>query len=162
MKRLAALLMLLLFLPGCIRQQPVLSGAPTPVPTPTPAPSAVTSMDRVIWETDALGAAIYDEARHFERYLAFQKIRVFEYEGSTLMEGICENAYPEALSGGYEIVFQDKDDVEVARAKVLIRGEEDVFAPGKNTIYAAIDTDMNILMMQFTLEATETIVPKAA
>ncbi len=164
MKKFALLLSIfVLLLPGCIRQQPALVGAPTPAPTPTPAPSpAALSITNEPWKKDAAGALIYDETNHFERYLTFNNIRVFEYEGGTLMEGVCENAYPKALTGSYEIVFTDKDGTEVARAGVLTRGEENTFQPGKTVIYAAIDTDMGILMTPFTLTVKQPVGEKAA
>ncbi len=164
MKKLAlTLFALLLLLPGCVRQQPALVGVPTPAPTPTPAPSpANLSITNEPWGKDATGALIYDETNHFERYLSFNNVRVFEYEGGTLMEGVCENAYPKALAGSYEIVFTDKDGTEIARAAVLTRGEAGTFQPGKTVIYAAIDTDMDILLMQFSLEAKQPVVEKAA
>ncbi|HWR22820.1 MAG TPA: hypothetical protein VN366_05010 [Feifaniaceae bacterium] len=164
MKKLAFLVLaFLLLLPGCVRQQPVLVGEPTPAPTPTPAPSpAAQEIVNEPWPKDAAGALIYDKDNHFERYLTFTDIRVFEYEGGTLMEGVCENAYPKALAGSYEVVFTDKDGAEIARADVLTRGEADTFPPGKTVVYAAIDTDMDILMMEFTLAPKQPVGEKAA
>ncbi len=158
MKKLLIVFVLIFLLPGCVRQQPTLVGEPTPAPTPTPAPSpAAQSVTNEPWAKDATGALIYDETNHFERYLTFTNIRVFEYEGGTLMEGVCENAYPKALTGSYEIVFTDKDGAEIARADVLTRGETDTFQPGKTVVYASIDTDMDILMMQFALKAKQPV-----
>ena len=168
MKKLLLFILMLLFLmslllPGCVRQKPVLVGAPTPAPTPTPAPSpAMQSITNEPWAKDATGALIYDEENHFERYLSFSNIRIFEYEGGTLMDGVCENAYPKTLTGSYQIVFTDKDGTEIARADVLTRDEADTFQPGKTVIYASIDTDMDILMMPFALLTKQPVQEKTA
>ncbi len=163
MRKLFICLLLILLLPGCVSQRPALVGAPTPAPTPTPAPSPeALSIKNDPWPKDALGAVIYDETNHFERYLAFTDIRVFEYEGGTMMEGVCENTYPEPLIGGYEMVFTEKDGTDVARANVLTRGEDKTFMPGKTVIYASIDTDMGILMTPFALKPVEPVKETAA
>jgi len=163
MKKLLPICCLLLLLTGCVRQQPTLAPDATPRPTPTPAPPDVAqSVEREPWKKDALGAFIYDGAAHYARYLTFTDVRVFEYEGGTMMEGVCDNAYPEPLAGRYEIVFTGKGDTVLARADVHTRGEDGVFPPGKGKIYAAIDTDTTLLSAPFTLAAVEGPLPQSA
>ncbi len=162
MKRraLTCILILSILLPGCIRQRPVLTAEATPLPTsaPTPPPIAQYIIPQTS-QTDALGAEILDE-NHFLRYLTFVNLRVYEYEGGTLFDGVCQNAYPETMTGSLEIVFTDKDGSVVARAPVYLRSGRNEFVPGENVLYSEIDTDMDIRMIPFSLIVTETIMPQ--
>lgn len=158
-RRLFFLLVLPLLLSGCIRQQPVLSTEPTPLPTPTPTPSPMAQE----WKpesgkADALGALIYEDT-HYLRYLTFQNLRVYEYAGGTLFDGVCTNAYPETLTGAFELVFTDNDGTEIAHAPVYTRSGEDVFAPGETVLYAEIDTDMDIQLTPFELAVKQQVMP---
>lgn len=160
-RRFFLLLALPLLLSGCIRQQPVLSTEPTPLPTPTPAPSPLAQE----WkpesgEIDALSVPVYEDT-HYLRYLTFQNLRVYEYAGGTLFDGVCANAYPETLAGAFELVFTDKDGTEIARAPVYTRSGGNLFPPGETVLYAEINTDMDIQLTPFELVVKQQIIPQA-
>jgi len=155
------LFIILLLLSGCIRQRPVFSADPTPGPTPTPTPPPVTqSLPPQKADTDALGAQILDES-HFLRYLTFVNLRVYEYAGGTLFDGVCKNSYPQTLTGSFELVFTEKDGTVVARAPVVTRAGNDEYQPGETVLYAQIDTDMDIQMLPFSLQVTQQIMQKS-
>jgi hypothetical protein len=157
---LVCILILTMLLPGCIRQRPVLAAESTPAPTPAPSlPPVAQSLISKPEQTDALETEILGE-NHFLRYLTFTKLRVYEYEGGTLFDGVCKNDYPETLTGSIELVFTDKDGTVVARAPVHTRSGEDVFAPGETVLYAEIDTDMDIRMLPFSIIVTQKITPQ--
>lgn len=155
------LLIILLLLSGCIRQRPVFIADPTPGPTPTPTlPPVAQSLPPQQADTDALGVQILDES-HFLRYLTFVNLRVYEYDGGTLFDGVCKNSYPQALEGSFEIVFTDKDGTVVARAPVVTRAGNEEYLPGDTVLYAQIDTDMDIQMLPFSLQVTQKIMPES-
>ena len=150
----------MLLLPGCIRQRPVLAANSTPAPTPTPSlPPVAQAIIPKQQQTDALGAEILGED-HFLRYLTFTNLRVYEYEGGTLFDGVCQNGYPETLTGSLELVFTDKDGTVVARAPVYTRSGDHAFAPGETVLYAEVDTDMDIRLLPFSLTVTQQITPQ--
>ncbi|MEL7601885.1 MAG: hypothetical protein AAGU77_01920 [Bacillota bacterium] len=157
---LVCILILAMLLPGCIRQRPVLAAEATPAPTPTPSlPPVAQSLIPKPEQTDALGTEILGED-HFLRYLTFTDLRVYEYEGGTLFDGICKNDYPETLTGSIELVFTDKDGTVVARAPVYTRNGDNAFAPGETVLYVEIDTDMDIRMLPFSIIVTQKILPQ--
>lgn len=154
------IVILSVLLTGCIRQRPVLASESTPAPTPTPTPPPVVqSIIQQTDQSDAAGETIWTED-HYIRYLTFTNLRVYEYEGGTLFDGVCRNDYPETLNGAFDIVFTDKDGTVIARAPVYTRTGEDGFVPGETIIYAEINTDMDIRLIPFSLTVTKSILPQ--
>jgi len=151
---LLALMLLGAFLAGCVSQHPVLTGEPTPPPTPTPEPEPL--MRELAVPTPALdmaGSLIVNEAEHYDRYVTYRQMRVYEYELGTLLDGIAVNGYPEALSGAVEIDFVDGEGTLLGSSMLHTAEEADtlILQPGENRIYAEIDTDMDIQEIDFTL-----------
>lgn len=162
MRRAGALLIAgCLLLSGCVSLHPELSGAPTPAPTPTPTPAPL--LQELALPTpavDAVGQRIVDAAAHYERYVSYRQMRVYEYELGTLLDGICINAYPEPLVGAVEIGFRDAEGTLLASAMLHTAEEANLLLrPGENRIYAEIDTDMDIQGIDFTLSITTQFEP---
>lgn len=160
--RMCILIMLALVLvtAGCVRQAPGLVGTPTPRFTPTPAPTPTPQLIPLPSDTDvdAAGEKIASDA-HFMRYLTFQWVRIYEYEGDTFLDGICNNTYLEPLTGAFEIVYREDSGRELARAPILIKSDDGLLLPGENDVYAQIDTDMDIQLLPFEIEITQRVWP---
>ncbi len=149
---LVFVLALALVFAGCISQTPELVGTPTPKFTPTPVPTPTPELFELPEDTsiDAMGNRINSDD-HFLQYLKLRDIRIYEYQGDTMLDGICTNTYSEELTGAFEIVFTDVTGVELARAEVDTRSGLASFPVGDTAIYAQIDTDMDIQLLPFTL-----------
>jgi len=163
-KRLVLLLALMcLCLSGCVVNtaavlQPETTLAPEPtiiVPTPlatsTPAPLAnptptlggeAAGVDTVY---DAMGEYI-SGAAHFQRYLTFENIQVYEQEEDTFLDAVIVNAYPQTLVCALDVAFKTKDGDDLASARTQTRDGQYVLrlAPGKNIIFAQIDSDVTL------------------
>lgn len=162
MKRTPFILVICIFilLSGCVRQSPALVGTPTPQFTPTPPPTPTPELILLPSDTDvdALGKRI-DTDSHFLNYLAFQNIRIYEYDGDTFLDGICINTYSEPLTGMFEIVFTQDSGAELARAPIVTRNADDTFQPGETEIFAQIDTDMDIQLQSFEIYVKQRVWP---
>lgn len=145
---------------GCVRQSPALVGTPTPQFTPTPPPTPTPELIELPSDTDvdALGNRIDTDA-HFMQYLTFRDVRVYEYNNDTLLDGVCDNDYPEPLTGAFEIVFSDANGVELARAPIALRSADGTFMPGETQLYAQIDTDMDVQLLPFEIQVTQRVWP---
>ena len=133
------------------------TSAPTPEPaiTETPAPSA----EPTLMLYDALGDSVLDET-HFQKYITFKGIQVYEHSGDTFVVMIAKNDYPEPIVCALDIAFFDgKGDsrTEVARGKLQTRDAQYILIlqPGENTLFATIDTDMTLTGLDFKLEYDE-------
>lgn len=156
-------ILLCIYLTGCIRQVPNLVGTPTPVATPSPPPTPTPEIVELPadLDLDALGNRI-DSQSHYEQYLFLRDVRIYEYEGDTMLDGVFYSEYPEKLTGKYEIIFYDKTGEEVARALIYCAGvnADNVFLPGKTNAYAQINTDIDIQLLPFELSVVENIWPE--
>ncbi|HPY36581.1 MAG TPA: hypothetical protein PLH38_02000 [Clostridia bacterium] len=152
-------------LSGCVSQRPVVLPLETLKPKqeteadPTPSQPEQSFQEQEP-EKDALGAVIYSP-NHYMRYLTFSNLRVYEYSGGTFLDGICENTYPYALNAKFEVVFFDDKGAETARAELYPQNESACFEPGKSAVYADIDTDIDVQLMEFKLACVEGISPAA-
>lgn len=167
MKRLFLFLLplsLLIALFGCAMQRSVLDPSRTiapetpygpndyePVPTPyvsaavSPSPSA--SDDR-----DEMGLEITGE-EHFEKYISYHDLVVYEQDGYTYMDGVIKNDYPNTLVCVLDICFYENNE-QVARARVYTGDGSSllVLLPDETRIYADIKTDMPVTMLDFKFE----------
>lgn len=175
---LAAVLIAMLMLAGCVNDSPVIHGDVHPEPTeapivtgtpemsaeptgepvetpsavPTSGPDTARSTSVPMSEKDALGNVITG-AEHFERYLTFRTMLVYEEEQDTFLDGICHNDYPEAITCAIDIVYHDGEE-EIARSRLQTRDGQYllVLQPGDNVIYAHILTDMTLTESEYDLE----------
>lgn len=133
------------------------TAVPTPTLEPTPAPEQVeldmADLSRVY---DELGQLI-STANHFEQYITFRNIQVYEQHEDTFMDAIAVNEYPDTLVCAVDITFFDEDDSQIAASHVHTRDGQYVLRlqPGDNTIFATIDTDISLTDKEFVLSFNE-------
>ena len=133
---------------------PELTIAPTPSPSPTPSPTS-TPQQKLIGSYDALGALVATP-EHYERYIAFKNIQVYEQFNDTFMDAVATNSYTEPNVCAVDIVFIENDET-IASGKLQTQDGKYVLIlqPGENTVYAQINTDMTLTLMDFTLKYDE-------
>lgn len=155
----AVLLLLTFFASGCRNTEPKLDSGVTPPPpavtaapddTPqpsvtTPEPStepASTQQPAQQGNTDALGNPILT-ATHFERYISFTNISVFEEGGETLVDCTVSNEYPELLLCSVTITFYNDDGDIIATGSLQMPDGSFLLAleNGETPLYARILTD---------------------
>ncbi len=161
-KRLIMLaLVSMLVLAGCSNTTPRLEPALTPIPTvtiepQTPTPEATMDPSDSGDGRDALGNPIIG-SDHFQQYLRFENIRVFEAHGDTFLDGYVVNSYPEALNCAVWIEFYDENEVLIASAG--IQGPDGSFMlsleNGRTPIFASIPADETITDREFVLRFDE-------
>jgi len=165
MKRLPALLLivvLLFALSACDDATPVLAGTPTPAATPTPLPDAFSAeITAEPLPTDLLGSEM-QAGDHYGQYLSFGELRVYEYGDGTFLDGLCVNAYPEPLDGEIRFVYYTSDE-KVCGVGVLHNAVGTTrLETGANSIYAEINTDIDVTEMDFVLEVVTPYAPAPA
>ena len=150
---LALLLMAALVLCcGCVRQAGVLRldvtlpPEATPSPTPSPTPEPTLTMEPIATATP--------EPVNYWQYLSFRDLYVYEESGDTFLHGIVESEYPGSLIAVLDVFFYDDDGEKIARGRIMNGAGEDVLIlePGETRIYAQVDTDMSITMLDFGFE----------
>lgn len=165
---LLALAFLCLGLSGCVvdttpvlRPESTLAPAPTATPAPTVAPTATPALLPVESHApiagvdtlyDALGEYVSGPA-HFQRYITFEKIQVYEQAEDTFLDAVAVNAYPETLVCALDVVFTDEDEKELASARIQTRDGQYVLrlAPGETVIFAQINSDITLTDKDFDL-----------
>lgn len=175
-KRVAAGLLALvsLALCGCVvntsavlRPQDTLPPAATPAPAPTPTPAAtpgaapvesaapIAGVDTMY---DALGEFV-SGAAHFQRYLTFEGIQVYEQAEDTFLDAMVVNAYPETLVCAVDVVFYDEEGGELATARLQTRDGQYALhlGPGKTVLFAQIDSDVTLTDKKFDLVFNDTL-----
>lgn len=160
----------LLFMSGCVSAVPLFvpsvtlapvpteSIAPTPSATPTPQQTAVltptptSEPQRLIGVYDALGAFV-SMPEHYRQYLEFKNIQVYEQFGDTFVDAVAVNTYPQPLVCAADIVFYEGEET-VASGKLQTQDGQYVLIlqPGENTIYAQVNTDMSLTLMEFVFQ----------
>ena len=169
MKRLLLLLTVAALL-GCSSQEAHLirlpESTPTPVPvyTPTPPPDPEPiNVDPVVGEgfwTDVNGIPILNERTHyFDQYLTISQLRIFEENGETLIDAVITNDYPGKLTGGLRITFSE-NGVKRGYADFLTASGDLMLLPGENRVYANVLTEVDVQMMDYTIDVSEPFVPE--
>ena len=105
---------------------------------------------------DRNGLLIVGE-EHFQQYISFKNIQVYEQCGDTFMDAVAVNEYPDTLVCALNIRFFDEDGTEIASGRVQTRDGQYVLRleNGDNTLFAQIDTDMTLTDKEFRLEYSE-------
>ena len=169
MKRLLLLFALLLIV-GCSSQEahliylPESTPTPTPMFTPTPPPEPKPiNVDPVVGEgfkTDVNGIPIMDERMHYyEQYITVSQMRIYEENGETLIDAIITNNYPGKLTGGLRITFT-QDGVKRGYADFLTASGDLMLLPGENRVYADVLTEVDVQMMDFTIDVSVPFMPE--
>lgn len=78
--------------------------APEPTPSPTPEPVQVEEMADLSSAYDRNGLLIVGE-EHFQQYISFKNIQVYEQCGDTFMDAVAVNEYPDTLVCALNIRF---------------------------------------------------------
>ena len=127
-----------------------------PTPSPTPEPVQVEEMADLSSAYDRNGLLIVGE-EHFQQYISFKNIQVYEQCGDTFMDAVAVNEYPDTLVCALNIRFFDEDGTEIASGRVQTRDGQYVLRleNGDNTLFAQIDTDMTLTDKEFRLEYSE-------
>lgn len=143
---------------ACVRSAPTLmpeytippevTPTPTPEVTPTPTPEPTPSPTPLI---DVTGVDI-DGLEHFQRYLSFKNIQVYEQCEDTFIDAVISNSYPKVLMCAVSVSFTDENGELLAETKLQTRDGEYVLLlqPGETTVFAQIDTDMCLTAVPFT------------
>lgn len=159
------LIMLSVLAIGCINVTPQLDPGITPAPTATASPESPTpehteqpSSSVSDDNTDALGNVIIG-SEHFEQYLRFKDIRVYEVYGDTFMDCIVVNSYPNSLVCGISIEFYDEDGQILASAVIQSpTGSYLLTLPnGETHLYATIPTDSVLTDKEFVFVFDDTM-----
>lgn len=158
---LGGLVLCALLFTGCVSFSPELEGTPTPTasPTPMPEPFQLTYSPEP-QPTDLLGKAIVTEDHYYRYYITPGDLRVYEYDTGTFLDGIVVNGYPLPLSGTVRVAYYEEKTGRICGAGVLhTREGSTVFKSGSNVVYAEIETDTDVRMMDFVLEVTVPFAP---
>ena len=163
-KALLSFILACMCMSGCVNTASVIDPLATippeptaiPEPTPTPAPTpyaAELDMADLSSAYDELGVLI-STADHFEQYVTFRNIQVYEQYEDTFMDAIAVNEYPDTLVCAVDIIFYDEEKNVIADSHAHARDGQYVLRlqPGDNAIYATIDTDMSLTDKEFVLE----------
>ncbi|MBR5292282.1 MAG: hypothetical protein IKU32_05115 [Clostridia bacterium] len=166
-KALLAIILACLCMTGCVNTASVIDPTvtippeptATPESTPTPAPTpdaAELDMADLSSAYDELGVLI-STADHFEQYVTFRNIQVYEQYVDTFMDAIAVNEYPDTLVCAVDITFYDEEKNVIASSHVHTRDGQYVLRlqPGDNAIYATVDTDMSLTDKEFVLDFNE-------
>lgn len=148
-----------LFLVGCIGQTAEVIGTPTPSSSPTPMPELY---EPVLTTTpvpmDAYGKRLTD-ANHYFGYLTFSDLTVYDYNGSTHLDGICVNSFSDSLRGRLQVIYKDKNGKLCGSGEIITAEGTLVLKPGSNAIYSEILTDTNVNDMEFSFVIAEDFIP---
>lgn len=144
---------------ACDNVDPVIAGTPTPSASPTPLPDAFSAEITAVPEpTDALGNVLRTDD-HYYQYLSFGDMRVYEYDDGTFLDGVCVNGYPLPLDGELYIVYYAADGKLCGIGKLHTADGGTLLSPGTNNVYAEISTDIDVRMMDFSLEVRRYFAP---
>ncbi|MEA5060172.1 MAG: hypothetical protein VB049_09100 [Candidatus Pelethousia sp.] len=141
--------------------------APAATPVPTPVPAVTQSPQPMESHVPIAGVdTMYDEmgeyvsgAAHFQRYLTYENIQVYEQNEDTFLDAVVINSYPQPLICALDVAFFDEEGEELASARVQTRDGQYVLhlAPGETVIFAQIDTDTTLTDKEFDLVYNESL-----
>ncbi|OQA73294.1 MAG: hypothetical protein BWY35_00683 [Firmicutes bacterium ADurb.Bin248] len=147
---------------GCVEARPVVDPsvtvpAPSTAPTPSPSPSPTLSPTPRVTATparafDALGNFI-SGADHFERYLSFRNVQVYEQEEDTFVDAVAVNDYPQTIVCAAAAMFYDETGELVASGMLQTRDASYILIlpPGETTLFAQVDTDMSLTALELNI-----------
>ena len=165
MKRLAIILLCLL-LTGCVQQTVYLEQIPEGgfvVPDLPPEEDAIVlDVPPIAGEgfvSDPLGVPILRPDTHYaDHYLTYSAIRIYEYGDSTFMDAICTNTFTQPLAGGARLVYY-KDGKVYGIGDIYTAQGNLTLQVGENRVYATILTEIDVRLMDFTIEVTQAFRP---
>lgn len=165
-KRLSALILaltvtfamsfaMLFALCSCSIAKPYVDNSVTPPPvtqevTPEPAVESETTEPPVPDETESITVESED---FYRRHITFGNIRVYEQSGDTFADAVVTNEYECAIVCAVKMVYYDESGREIASGDFRTRDGQYllVLETGETVVYAQLDTDISVLMMDFEL-----------
>lgn len=156
------LLMAAFSISGCVTQEPVIAGTPTPTCSPTPladyyTPEIITTPE----PKDELGNSLGDE-KHYDQYLTLSDILIYEYKTGTFLDGKCTNTYALPLKGMISIIYKTDDGKVCGTGTIHAADGSNVFQPGESPVYAEILTDIDVTDLDYIIETDSSFVPVRA
>ncbi len=169
--RLIGLIAAILFLLGCTSQEAHLiylneqSPSPealvTPTPKAEPEPIAIAPIEGEGFPLDANGLPILNEQTHYyDYYLSVSNLRIYEYEGETLIDATITSSFQRPLTGGLCITFYD-NGIKYGYAEFYVAAGGLKLFPGENRVYADVLSEIDVQMMDFEITVTKPFVPEA-
>ena len=107
---------------------------------------------------DELGAYITG-SEHYQRYISFENIQVYEQADDTFVDMRAVNSYPKALACALNMSFVDETGETVAKCRFQTQDGQYmlILKPGENVLYSQVPTDMRVTGLDFTIEYDESI-----
>ena len=106
---------------------------------------------------DALGAYVSDAA-HFQQYLSFNMVQVYEQEEDTFLDAIAVNEYPHpGMRHGRGVLRWGGDGGEPGPDPDPGRPIRSSASAGGNGALCQINTDITLTDMEFALEFNDTL-----
>lgn len=123
--------------------------APTPEFSAEPTPEFTTAPGD---DTDVLGNVIYG-SDHFERYISFSDVLVYEQNGDTFVDLTVENSYPKLILCAVNIAFYNADGSIIASSNLQMPDGSFMLAlpGGKTRLFARVMTDTVLTDKPFRL-----------
>ena len=138
---------------------PTLTPEPTVELTPEPMPEPVPTEEPVVIDVyDEFGAYITG-SEHYQRYISFENIQVYEQADDTFVDMRAVNSYPKALACALNMSFVDETGETVAKCRFQTQDGQYmlILKPGENVLYSQVPTDMRVTGLDFTIEYDESI-----
>ena len=125
------------------------SAEPTANPTAEPTPDASVSPDEF---KDVLGNVIYSD-NHFERYISFRDVLVYEENGDTFVDLTVDNSYPKMIMCAVNIAFYNDDGSIIASSSLQMPDGSFMLSipSGKSSLFARVLTDTLLTNKTFRL-----------
>ena len=152
------------FLVGCSNISPKLDSGTTPPPLETAAPTADAATSEPTAEPtpdatvepgevkDVLGNIIYS-SNHFERYISFSNVLVYEENGDTFVDLTVDNSYPKMILCAVNIAFYNDDGSIIASSSLQMPDGSFMLSlpSGKSSLFARVLTDTLLTDKTFRL-----------
>ncbi|MBR0507297.1 MAG: hypothetical protein IJJ86_01670 [Clostridia bacterium] len=163
------LLILILLMTGCTSQEAHLiylsdqSEVPEALVTPTPHSEpdliAIAPIEGDGFPLDPNGLPILNEQTHYyDYYLSVSNLRIYEYEGETLIDATITNSFSRPLTGGLCITFYD-NGLKYGYAEFYTAAGGLKLFPGENRVFADVLSEVDVQMMDFEISVAKPFVP---
>jgi len=168
--RRCVLLFVVVLLFGCTSQEahliyldeqsPTPEALSTPTPKAEPEPIAIAPIEGEGFPLDANGLPILDEQTHYyDYYLSVSNLRIYEYNGETLIDAVITSTFQRPLTGGLCIAFYD-NNMKFGYGQFYTAAGGLKLFPGENRVYADVLTEVDVQMMDFEITVTSPFVPE--
>lgn len=133
----------------------------TPTPAPEPEPIYLAPIEGEGFSTDLNGLPILDpETHYYDYYLSVNNLRIYEYNGETLIDATITNSFPKTLVGGLRIAFYSETGMLYGYADFYTAAGGLKLFPGENRVYADVLTEVDVQDMRFEFSVTDPFKPE--